>query len=219
MKDGFRSGMTLLKHGRVKLLALASISALAACSSAIGSPMHSPAMAGRMDLASVQAMVASWPEASRMAAMDMMHKYGPPHEVTASMLMWKNNGPWSWTKVSRETIPHNFPMPHPDLLEQAIDYQVPVDRFDDLARYDGSVIAERTKGQLSARCDKEGANFLAINLAHDVATGRRTVDDARAYYARAMKTFMSTKRMDPYMQGLRFNPPRGDVGDPDRPAM
>ncbi|MGH8284417.1 MAG: hypothetical protein ACRETT_01460 [Steroidobacteraceae bacterium] len=37
-------------------------------------------------------------------------------------------------------------MPHKDVLEQVIDYKVPPDKFDDLARYDGSVIAERTKG-------------------------------------------------------------------------
>ncbi len=78
------------------------------------------------------------------------------------MLMWRNNGPWKWTRISRETIPHSFPMPHPDLLEQAIDYRVPVDMFDDLARYDGSVIAERTKGELSARCDKAPISSRSI---------------------------------------------------------
>ncbi len=135
------------------------------------------------------------------------------------MLMWRNNGPWKWTRISRETIPHSFPMPHPDLLEQAIDYRVPVDMFDDLARYDGSVMAERTKGELSARCDKEGANFLAINLANDIATGRRTVDDARAYYARAMMTFKQTNQMDPYMQRLQFQMPRQDSRDPDRAVI
>lgn len=155
---------------------------LGGCSTAVGTP--SPMAAGPMGMASVRAMVASWPQASQMAAMDMIQKYGPPQEVTGSMLKWRNNGPWKWTTVSRETTPHSFPMPHPDLLEQAIDYRVPVDRFDDLARYDGSVIAERTKGEMSARCDKEGANFLAINLGNDVATQRRSADDARAYYAR-----------------------------------
>ena len=151
--------------------------------------------------------------------MDMMRKYGPPQEATPSMLMWVNNGAWKWTKVSRETIPHNFPMPHPDLLEQAIDYQVPLGKYDDLARYDGSVIAERTKGQLSARCDKEGANFLAINLAHDVATNRRTVEQARTYYASAMQRFMRTNQMDSYMQGLQFRTNPQNSPDPDRAVI
>ncbi|MEX2153654.1 MAG: hypothetical protein WD825_09970 [Gemmatimonadaceae bacterium] len=58
-------------------------------------------------------------------------------------------------------MPHSFPKPHTDLLEQFIDYRVPVDKYDELAAYDGSVIVERTKGEISARCDKEAMNFLA----------------------------------------------------------
>ncbi len=211
----------ILKGAALAGLAMSSAAALSGCSTAMaqGSSAASAQMAGPMNMASVQRMVSGWPEASRMAAMDMMQKYGPPQEATASMLMWRNNGPWKWTRISRETIPHSFPMPHPDLLEQAIDYRVPVDMFDDLARYDGSVMAERTKGELSARCDKEGANFLAINLANDIATGRRTVDDARSYYARAMMTFKQTNRMDPYMQRLQFQMPRQDSRDPDRAVI
>ncbi len=192
---------------------------LSGCTTATYSPAGVSQMGVSTDMASVQRLVAGWPEASRMAAMDMMQKYGPPQEVTASMLMWRNNGPWKWTRVSRETIPHSFPMPHPDLLEQAIDYRVPLGKYDDLARYDGSVIVERTKGEISARCDKEGANFLAINLAHDVATGRRGVEQARSYYASAMKRFMSSKQMDPYMQRIQFDMPRQATGDPDRSVI
>lgn len=206
-----------LKKAAASILVLASAGAMTACTTAMSEPRVMPS-SGQMDMGSIQGMVASWPEASRMAAMDMMQKYGPPQGVTASMLVWENNGPWKWTRVFREPVQHNFPMPHPDVMEQAINYQVPIDRYDDLARYDGSVIAERTKGQLSARCDKEGANFLAINLANDVATGKRTVDDARAYYARAIQTFMQTDRMDPYMQGLRFSPP-ARAGDTDQAVI
>ena len=174
---------------------------------------------GTMSASDAQARLEGWPESSRMAAMDMMQKYGPPQEVTATSMMWRNNGPWKWTRLSRMEVRHDFPMPHPDVLEQAIDYQVPPDLFDDLARYDGSVMVERTKGEMSARCDKEGANFLALNLADDIVRGRRTVDQARQYYAQAMQTFKAANRMDPYMQGLRFQVASGATGDPDRPAM
>jgi hypothetical protein len=104
-----------------------------------------------------------------------------------------------------------------DVMEQGIDYAVPAAKYDDLAAYDGSVTADRTQGQLAARCDKEGANFLAVNLAHDVATGRKNVVGARSYYARAIDTFTKTGRMDPYMQRLSFQP-RMNSGDRDRPA-
>ena len=179
-----------------------------------------PVSKGKMDTrANAKSIIASWPEASRMAGMDMIQKYGQPQEVTANMLLWRDNGPWKWTKVTKETINHDFPMSHPDLLEQAINYRAPIDKYDDLARYDGSVIVERTKGEMSARCDKEGANFLAINLGHDVATGKKTSDEARTYYAAAIKRFMSTKEMDLYMQKLQFQPQGSNTGDPDKAVL
>lgn len=159
--------------------------------------------------------IANWPEVSKMVAQMIIDKYGQPHGVTPDMLVWKNSGPWKRTIVSRETVQHNFPTPHPDLLEQFIDYKVPVEKFDDMAAYDGSVILERTKGEMSARCDLEGANFLAINLANDVATAKRNTEQARAYYTQAMKTFKETGVMDPYMKGFVFTVPSGGTADPD----
>lgn len=203
------------------IFALAGTGAVGGCSENSETAANASAQAAPAagDSGNVEKMIASWPEASRMAAMDMITKYGQPQEVTASMLFWKDNGPWKWTKVSRETIPHDFPMSHPDLLEQAIAYRAPVEKYDDLARYDGSVIVERTKGEMSARCDKEGANFLAINLGNDVATGKKTAEEARTYYAAAIKRFMSDKEMDPYMQKLQFQASGQGTGDPDRAAM
>jgi hypothetical protein len=113
----------------------------------------------------------------------MIEKYGQPDEVTAMRLVWHDNGPWKRTIVTKEETDHAFPMPHKDVLEQVIDYRVPTDKVDDLAKYDGSVIVERTKGELSARCDKEEANYLALNLANDVATGKKSPADAREQYA------------------------------------
>jgi len=171
----------------------------------------------RMSESQMRGMISNWPMSAQMAAADMMKKYGAPQEATATMLRWNNNGPWKYTVISNYETPHRFPMPHPDVMEQAIDYRVPVAMFDDLAAYDGSVTADRTQGHLAARCDKEGANFLAINLANDVVTRRKTVPAARAYYARAINTFMKAGRMDPYMQRLQFTPPQR-ANDPDMPA-
>lgn len=114
----------------------------------------------RMSESEMRAMVASWPMSAQKAAADMMTKYGPPQEATATMLKWNNNGPWKYTIVSNYETPHRFPMPHPDVMEQAIDYRVPTAMFDDLAAYDGSVTVDRTQGHLAARCDKEGGQLL-----------------------------------------------------------
>ncbi len=84
-------------------------------------------------------------------------------------------------------------MPHPDLLEQFADYQVPPNAFDDLAQYDGSAFVEWAKGEISARCDKEEAVSLAINLASNVVTGQRRVEEVRqfSFYAETKMAFMN----------------------------
>jgi len=166
----------------------------------------------------VDEIVSAWPDVPREVAQTMMDAYGPPQEATPSRLIWFDNSPWQRTILYRDVVQHDFPMPHPDLLEQFIDYQAPPETFDELARYDGSVIVERTKGEMSARCDKEPMNFLAINLANDVATGERTVEEARQFYAETAMAFMEGQS-DPYVEGFVFEVPSGDTGDPDEPAM
>jgi hypothetical protein len=95
-----------------------------------------------------------------------------------------------------------------------IDYRVPVDRFSDLAAFDGSVVVERTAGEVSARCHDEQANFLALNLMHDVATGAKTVEEARGYYAKEFADYRR-KKPTPYMERLRFVPGDGNTADLD----
>lgn len=161
--------------------------------------------------------VADWPMVSQEAANAMVAKYGAPHEATASMLVWHDNGPWAKTVVYRDPVEHHFPKPHQDVLEQWIAHRATPGKFDELARYDGSVMVERTKGVMSARCDKEAMNFLALNLAHDIITSRMTVDQARAAFAREAMAFMQG-RGGPMTQGLQFTVAQGNTGDPDMPA-
>ena len=49
-----------------------------------------------------------------------------------------------------------------------MDYAVPVELVGALAAFDGSVMVERTTGELSARCHDEQANMLALNLADEL---------------------------------------------------
>jgi len=101
-------------------------------------------------------------------------------------------------------------------MEQTIDYRVPPDKFDDLAEFDGSVTAKRTDGELSVKCDRESSNFLAINLANEVAIGKKSAADARAFYASAIKDFALSNNMSPYMQSFQFPAPKGGTTDADR---
>jgi hypothetical protein len=86
------------------------------------------------------------------------------------MVVWHNNGPWKKTVITKMESKHDFAKTHPDCMKQYISYKVPLDMYDELAHYDGSVTVDRTQGTLAARCDKEENNFLALNLAHDIIT-------------------------------------------------
>lgn len=155
-----------------------------------------------------------WPKDHREAVEKMTAKYGPPDEVTTSMVKWNNNGPWKKTIIYKEEWDHKFPKSHKDYVEQYIDYKAPVDKYDDIVKYDGSVTVIRTGGEMAARCDKEEMNFLAINLANEVATGKRSVEDAREFYAKTAVESMAGKS-SPYTEKLLFEVPKGNTGDPD----
>jgi hypothetical protein len=143
----------------------------------------------------------------------IIEKYGEPDETTESMLIWHHNKPWKRTIVHKEPVEHKFPKPHTDIVEQAVDYKVPVEKFSDLAKFDGSVKVDRTKGEMSAKCHDEEANFLALNLAHDIIQEKMTVDEARTAYAQSMIDFRMGQPA-PYMEGLKFKPMQ-DAADPD----
>jgi hypothetical protein len=123
--------------------------------------------------------IEGWPEESREAARLFIDQYGEPDEATESQLTWHNPGPWKRIVASKAFHHHNFPAPHIDSVESVIDYQVPVIKFTELAEFDGSVVVERTAGEVSARCHDEQANFLALNLMHDIVTGTKSVQEAR----------------------------------------
>lgn len=166
----------------------------------------------------VQTAMKDWPKTSKEAANAMIKKYGLPDEATSGMFVWNDNGPWKRTIVYGTEIQHNFPMPHKDVLEQFINLNVPADRFDELAAYDGSVMVERTAGEISARCDKEGANFLALNLAKEIIDGKKTVEEARLAYAENIQAMMQGKKPE-MMASLQFDVPKKNVTNPDESIM
>ena len=157
----------------------------------------------------------NWPEESREAAQLVIEKYGEPDETTENRLTWHKPGPWKRIVATKTWYQHNFPAPHIDAVESVIDYRVPADKFTPLAEFDGSVVVERTAGEVSARCHDEEANFLALNLMHDIVTDKKSVDEARAYYAKEFADYRR-KKPTPYMRGLHFTPDaEAGARDPD----
>jgi hypothetical protein len=173
--------------------------------------------AGKPSAQAVIKMTESWPNSARHAARQMIDKYGPPAEATPTRIVWFNNGPWKRTVVLNEEFDHDFPIPHKDVMEQTINLEVPPDKFDELAAFDGSVYVDRTRGEISARCDMEAANLIALNLAQDIITGKRSVEEARQAYPKMVMAFMQ-KEQTPYAEKLTFTPP-DKAGFSDQPVV
>ena len=162
------------------------------------------------------AIVGSWPSESREAAELVIKKYGPPDEACDSTLVWNQRGPWKRVVAYRDFSRHNFPAPHIDAVESFLSARVPPEKVADLMRFDGSVVVNRTRGEISARCHDEEANFLALNLARDIIDGKRSVEDARHYYGEEFLNYRK-KAPTPYMQGLKFDGQDfSDAEDPDQ---
>lgn len=159
-------------------------------------------------------IIESWPEDAREPAQLVIDKYGEPHEATESLLTWHKVGPWKRVVASRVVHLHNMPVPHWDAVESVIDYQVPVEFISPIVEFDGSVTVRRTAGEASAQCHDEEANTLALNLMHDIVTGKKTTQEARDYYAREFLDYRR-KEPTPYMGELRFQP-ESNSGDPDK---
>jgi hypothetical protein len=167
-----------------------------------------------VELAEAQRVIADWPEAPKKAAEKLLDHYGPPNEATPTKLFWYRNGPWRRTVLTADEVVHNFPTAHTDYLTQYVGYRVPPEKVSELVAFDGSVLIDRTAGEMGARCDHEAYNTLTLNLAHDVVTGARTVDDARRFYADTASAY-AMGRSAPYAEGLLFEPAEEGVGDAD----
>ncbi len=154
---------------------------------------------------------------ARQVAREMIDRYGQPDEVTPSMLIWNDNGPWKQTIVHKDGVRHNFPAPHRDVLEQSVELDVPAASLDDLAAFDGSIVVDRTRGLVTVFGEREPMNFLALNLARDVAIGKRSPAEARKEYTASTVDILQG-RSPAMSEKLRFAGDE-DAGDPGKATV
>jgi hypothetical protein len=177
-----------------------------------------PGMEGgqrQLSNAEVEQFTRGWPQDHIQVVQTMARKYGPPSEGGTAAIVWSNPGKFKKIIVYREEVDHQFPMAHKDFLETVISMRVPPDKVVDLLKFDGSLVFNRTKGTLSAICDKEENNILALNLANDIVNDSKSVEEARETFA---KTAMAAKggEKPSLMTDLQFSPVMA-AADPDQP--
>lgn len=157
----------------------------------------------RIKGSAVLGLVSGWPSPSRKLAGELIRSYGMPHEATQTMLIWHYNGPWKRSVLHRDGVRHNVPHPHIDLLEQTVDALIPDHKHDEISQFDGSVIIDKTRGEMTAFCENEHSNTLILNLAHDIAIGNKTVDEAQEYMDK-FEGPIHASWPNPYKESLQF---------------
>jgi uncharacterized protein with HEPN domain len=162
----------------------------------------------------VDTIIRDWPGMPKKTVIEMIGKYGEPHEACNHRISWYENVPWKRTVVLRDELPHNFPLPHNDFLIQTIKYSIPSEFMGQITAFNGSILVDRTAGEVSARCDSESRNFLILNLMNDIVTGKLTVDDARKRYSDDSITLI-LNRVVAYADKFHFHQNSINTAEPD----
>ena len=158
-------------------------------------------------------MTENWPKPSKSAINDLIAKYGLPNSITEDMVVWNNTPPFKKSIVYREEVLQQFPHTHSDVLQQTIDYKVPMDKIDEVSKFDGSIMVDRTKGEISTRNDKEEMNILVLNLTDKIIKGEMTPEEARREYSVNAESF-SAGNTTRIVSELSFKPQK-NTSDPD----
>jgi hypothetical protein len=201
-----------------RLKSMATVKSAAEQLEAEGTTITELGTRGTVPSEEAQSVIGSWPEAPKKTAEAILEHYGPPNEATPTKLFWHRTGPWSRMEITADQVVHHFPTPHTDYFTQYVDYAVPPSKAGDIIAFDGSVIIDRTAGQVGARCDHEAFNILTLNLVAEIAEGRRSVTDARELYAETAAAYVMG-RDAPYAERLHFTPHAEGAADPDEAIL
>ncbi len=183
--------------------------ALALCLPLLGSP---PPL--RAQTRTAEAAVAAWPDAPRGLVQVLTDKYGEPDRIDDDAAVWYDNGHWKKTVVYRTALYGEAGAARRCHLEQTIDYLVPRDKEAEIGRFDQRVVVDRVSGELSACSDSEGLNYLALNLADDIVSSRRTAAGARDFYDK-VRELAAAGKSSAYTEHFLFTPGKAGLIYPE----
>lgn len=142
-----------------------------------------------------------WSTRSREAAAALEQRFGPPSERSDTMLTWSGEAPFRRTVVHR--VEENDTSVAGGFIEIVLDYPVPDSLAHRLDELNAGLTVGAENAELSVRCDRREFCILALNAAHDVIRGGRSVEQARADYLRAIELVQQGENV-PEAQELRF---------------
>ncbi|MFA5582782.1 MAG: hypothetical protein WDA09_01095 [Bacteriovoracaceae bacterium] len=160
-------------------------------------------------------LAAGWPQSSIVAAKELITKYGDPTEVTSDQLIWRNFAPFKEIIVHKNLYSSYFPLLHQNPVEHVIDYKASSDRVTNVWNYNGSVVLNRTQGEMSAFGPNEEMNILSMNLTHKIMSGEINEDRARVIHGQETLDFLNGEK-SALTQSLTFGSQinTADAGEP-----
>lgn len=145
----------------------------------------------------VEAHLKTWHDGPRRAAELMIERYGPPDTIAPVLATWRGRTPWKWIAVHGDS-PDSY-------LEHAVGYRVPPAAVDALIAFGHGIRFNPDNEEMSARSNSESLNYLALNLADEIAAGKRSPLEAGDFYVRTARSAAAGKS-SPYLERLRFEP-------------
>ena len=94
--------------------------------------------------------------------------FGDPDEFTNEQTVWHNIDGFKRVVCRDEYILHCCPAPHYDFVYSYIDLEIDEDLSDELAKCSGSILIDRPKNEVGARCGSLTANAVTLNFCLDV---------------------------------------------------
>lgn len=154
--------------------------------------------------------IRGWPEFARSTALMLIEEYGEPDQFNQQALVWYYNGPWQQTDVFRDAGVRHSAMRANDYVKQAVSYQVPAGKIAALKRFNKGLGIDTVRGEMSFQSESENMNFLALNLAEEIAANKRSVEDARAFYIKTRR-LAGEGKSSPYLQRFLFAIPEANA--------
>jgi hypothetical protein len=152
-----------------------------------------------------QKVIASWPEPARTAAAKLIEKYGAPDSASDEQLSWSDKGKWKKVAVYRDVVQDDDEAATPRFIVNEVHYIVPQSKAAQLIRFERGLVIDEVRETLAAQGESEKQNMLVLNLADEIATGKRTLSSAQKFLKKTQAAIAAGKRFT-YLDELKFAP-------------